>query len=77
MTVGLEQILASTRKRVAEARASTNIAQLERQAEGHIARGFRARLARFAETRPAIAGVLFRIARRPLRSFCRERYGFR
>ncbi len=58
MTVGLEQILASTRKRVAEARASTNIAQLERQAEGHIARGFRARLARFAETRPAIIAEL-------------------
>ena len=44
MPVGLDQMVASTRRRVAAARQSADVRQLERLAERHVPRGFRARL---------------------------------
>ena len=41
MAAILEQIVAATRARVAEARRGADLRDLERRAEGHVARGFR------------------------------------
>lgn len=40
MPANLDSILAATRRRVASAKAAADLRQLERQAEGHIPRGF-------------------------------------
>jgi indole-3-glycerol phosphate synthase len=41
MLVSLDQIVASTRKRIARCKAEASRSQLERQAENHVPRGFR------------------------------------
>ena len=41
MSVSLDQILQATRRRVAEAKKSADVRELERQAEMHVPRGFR------------------------------------
>lgn len=41
MTTFLDQIVAATRKRVAEAKRSVDVGELERRAEEHVPRGFR------------------------------------
>jgi len=41
MLVGLDQIVAASRRRVDATRASCDLARLERQAEAHVPRGFR------------------------------------
>jgi len=44
MPVSLDEIVAATRRRVAEARLAADLGQLDRQAGKHVPRGFRARL---------------------------------
>ena len=41
MTAFLDQIVAATRQRVAEAKHSVDMGELERRAEEHVPRGFR------------------------------------
>jgi len=41
MPVSLDQIIGSTRKKVAEAKRTADLRELERQAERHVPRGFR------------------------------------
>ena len=41
MPAGLDQIVAATRRKVAQARCATDLRELERQAEQHVPRGFR------------------------------------
>lgn len=41
MPVGLDQIVAASRRRVAETRALSDLAEVERRAEAHVPRGFR------------------------------------
>jgi indole-3-glycerol phosphate synthase len=45
MTATLDQIVASTRRHVAEAKRTTDLRQLEHRAEAHVPRGFRRALA--------------------------------
>ena len=54
----LEEILAATRRRVAKAKASANLPELERAAARHSPRGFRQNLQRVAESGPAIIAEL-------------------
>lgn len=55
MPSGLDQILAATRRRVSETRRQADLRTLERQAQEHIPRGFRHRLA--ARSRNGIAVI--------------------
>lgn len=52
MAASLDQIVAATRRRVADAKRSTDLRQLEREAGQHVPRGFRRALA--SQTGPAI-----------------------
>jgi indole-3-glycerol phosphate synthase len=58
MAVSLDQIVAATRRRVAEAKRSANLQRLEQQADLHVPRGFRRALAIRSETGPAIIAEL-------------------
>ena len=57
MTV-LAEILAATRRRVAECRSSVDVRALERQAEAHVPRGFRKALENAGKSGPAIIAEL-------------------
>jgi indole-3-glycerol phosphate synthase len=54
----LEQIVASTRAQVAESRSRADVRELERQAESHVPRGFRAALANRGLDRIAVIAEL-------------------
>ena len=56
MAASLDQIVAATRRRVADAKRSTDLRRLEREAEQHVPRGFRRALA--SQTGPAIIAEL-------------------
>jgi indole-3-glycerol phosphate synthase len=58
MATTLDQIVAAARRRVPETVASANLRQLERQAEQHKPRGFRASLERASQTGVAIIAEL-------------------
>src|SRR5882757_3585747 len=45
MVAGLDQIVAATRSRVAEAKRSADLREIERRAQEHVPRGFRRALA--------------------------------
>ena len=56
MAASLDQIVAATRRRVADGKSSTDLRQLERAAGQHVPRGFRRALA--SQTGPAIIAEL-------------------
>jgi indole-3-glycerol phosphate synthase len=58
MAVSLDQIVAATRRRVAEAKRSADLRQLEQEAEQYVPRGFRRALASRNRTGPAIIAEL-------------------
>ena len=58
MAASLDQIIAATRRRVADAKRSADLRQLERDAEQHVPRGFRRALAAESRTGPAIIAEL-------------------
>lgn len=54
----LSEIIAATRRRVAECRSRADLRDLERRAEGHVPRGFREALAKASASGPAIIAEL-------------------
>ena len=58
MVAGLDQIIAATRRRVAVAKRSANLRELERQAQKHAPRGFRHALADRSSTGAAVIAEL-------------------
>jgi indole-3-glycerol phosphate synthase len=58
MATSLDQIVAATRRRVADAKRSADLRRLEQQAEQHVPRGFRRALAIRSQTGPAIIAEL-------------------
>jgi len=58
MPTRLDHIVASTRRRVADAKRSAELRRLEQQAEQHVPRGFRSALASKSRTGPAIIAEL-------------------
>jgi indole-3-glycerol phosphate synthase len=58
MVVGLDQILAATRRRVSEARHRADLRDLERRAQAHTPRGFRDGLRRAAQNGVAVIAEL-------------------
>ena len=58
MAASLDQIVAATRSRVADAKRSADLPRLERTAEQHVPRGFRRALAPESRTGPAIIAEL-------------------
>jgi indole-3-glycerol phosphate synthase len=58
MANSLDQIVAATRRRVADAKRSTDLRQLEQRAERYAPRGFRRTLAARSRTGPAIIAEL-------------------
>jgi indole-3-glycerol phosphate synthase len=58
MVASLDQIVAATRRRVAEAKRSADLPALKRQAEKHLPRGFRRALATQSKTGPAVIAEL-------------------
>lgn len=58
MVAGLEQIIAATRRRVADAKRSASLRELERQAQEHVPRGFRRALADRSRTGAAVIAEL-------------------
>jgi len=58
MPIGLDQIVRSTRQRVAELRRNCDVGVLERKAEQHVPRGFRRALEAKGKTGPAIIAEL-------------------
>ena len=72
MAASLEQIIAATRRRVAEARRNANSRELERLAQEHSPRGFRRALKAVSQTRPAIIAELKKAS--PSRGLIRENF---
>lgn len=58
MPASLDQIVAATRRRVADAKRTASLPELERRAEQHVPRGFRRALATMSRTGPAIIAEL-------------------
>jgi indole-3-glycerol phosphate synthase len=58
MSTSLDQIVAATRRRVAHAKRSADLRQLEQRAERHVPRGFGRALAAKSRTGPAIIAEL-------------------
>jgi indole-3-glycerol phosphate synthase len=58
MAARLDQIVAATRRKVAEARRSADLRELEAQAEQHVPRGFRQALEKRSRTGPAVIAEL-------------------
>jgi indole-3-glycerol phosphate synthase len=72
MAASLEQIVAATRRRVAEAKRSADLRQMQRQAEQHVPRGFRRALASKSKTGPAIIAELKKAS--PSRGLIRDNF---
>src|SRR5579863_6458219 len=60
MPAGLNEIIAATRRRVAEVKLAADLRQLERLAESHIPRGFQRGLQSMSATGPAVIAELKR-----------------
>jgi len=60
MPANLNEIVAATRRRVAEVKLAADLRQLERQAESHIPRGFQRRLRAISANGPAVIAELKR-----------------
>jgi indole-3-glycerol phosphate synthase len=60
MPAGLNEIVAATRRRVAEVKPATDMRQLERQAESHVPRGFQRALQSVSANGPAVIAELKR-----------------
>jgi indole-3-glycerol phosphate synthase len=58
MATSLDQIVAATRRRVADAKRSADVRRLEQRAEQHVPRGFRRALATRSQTGPAVIAEL-------------------
>ncbi len=58
MAASLDQIVAATRRRVADTKRSADLRQLEQRAEQHVPRGFRRALAAKSRTGPAVIAEL-------------------
>src|SRR5690348_5987090 len=58
MPASLDQIVAAARRRISDARGATNLRELERRAQEHTPRGFRAALQRHAAEGVAIIAEL-------------------
>jgi len=58
MPIGLDQIVAASRRRVDETRGLSDVAELERRAEAHVPRGFQRALQRASEKGIAVIGEL-------------------
>jgi indole-3-glycerol phosphate synthase len=58
MVAGLEQIIAATRRRVADAKRSADLCELEQQAQKHVPRGFRRALADRSRSGAAVIAEL-------------------
>ena len=58
MATSLDQIVAATRRRVADAKGSSDLRLLEKQAEQHVPRGFQRALAAKSQSGPAIIAEL-------------------
>src|ERR1700743_1157234 len=58
MPLGLDQIVAATRRKVSEIRRVADLRVLEQQAESHVPRGFRDRLKRTAQSSVAVIAEL-------------------
>ena len=58
MPLGLDHILAATRRRVTEVRALVDLRELERRAERHVPRGFRSKLKTTAQSGIAVIAEL-------------------
>ncbi len=58
MAASLDQIVAATRRRVSQTRGAMNVRELERQAQQHVPRGFRAGLRRAAQQGVAVIAEL-------------------
>jgi indole-3-glycerol phosphate synthase len=58
MAASLDQIVAATRRRVADARCSADLRRLEQRVEQHVPRGFRRALATKSRTGPAVIAEL-------------------
>jgi indole-3-glycerol phosphate synthase len=58
MVAGLEQIIAATRRRVADTKRSADLRELERQAQEHVPRGFRRALAERSRSGAAVIAEL-------------------
>jgi indole-3-glycerol phosphate synthase len=58
MPVSLDQIVSSTRRKVAEAKRTADLRELERRAEGHVPRGFRRALEKQSRAGVAVIAEL-------------------
>lgn len=58
MPVGLDQIVDATRRRIAEARSTVDLRELEKQAEQHVPRDFRQALESRSKNGPAVIAEL-------------------
>jgi indole-3-glycerol phosphate synthase len=58
MVATLDQIVAATRRRIADAKRSADLRRLEQSAEAHVPRGFRRSLANKSRTGPAVIAEL-------------------
>ncbi|MGH9504225.1 MAG: indole-3-glycerol phosphate synthase TrpC [Terriglobales bacterium] len=72
MVASLKQIVAATRRRVAAAKGSADLRQLQGQAEQHVPRGFRRALAGRSTTGPAIIAELKKAS--PSRGLIRDNF---
>jgi indole-3-glycerol phosphate synthase len=72
MPVGLDQIVAATRRRIAEARRSADRRALERQAEKHVPRGFRVSLKTASASGVAVIAELKKAS--PSRGLIRQNF---
>lgn len=72
MAASLDQIVAATRLRVANAKRSADLRELERAAERHVPRGFRQALADKSRSGPAIISELKKAS--PSRGLIRESF---
>ncbi len=70
MAVSLDQIVAATRRRVAETRCAADMRDLERKAESHVPRGFRENLRKMARSGVAVIAELKKAS--PSRGLIRE-----
>lgn len=72
MAAILDQIVASTRERVAEAKRGADLRELERRADGHMPRGFRRALKSASEHGPAVIAELKKAS--PSKGLIRENF---
>ena len=70
MSASLDQIIAATRRKVAETRRTADMGEMERRAQSHVPRGFREHLKKIAQSGPAVIAELKKAS--PSRGLIRE-----